>query len=106
MGSELRGPRGSGADRDDPPGIREVGEPPAAADQGLLTEVPAGVLRKASEAGGPERVPSYRGTVEKPEPGRTGICCSGGGIRSAAFNLGALQVLHEAKELPNARYLA
>src|SRR5690606_21833628 len=27
---------------------------------------------------------------------RLGICCSGGGIRSAAFNLGALQSLDEA----------
>jgi hypothetical protein len=38
----------------------------------------------------PEPVPSFIGTVEAPMPGKLGICCSGGGIRSAAFNLGAL----------------
>ena len=37
---------------------------------------------------------------------RTGICCSGGGIRSAAFNLGALQSLQAEGELQRASYLA
>jgi|SRR5215207_3034435 len=32
----------------------------------------------------------------KPCPGRIGICCSGGGIRSAAYSLGALSVLRDA----------
>jgi Patatin-like phospholipase len=35
-----------------------------------------------------------------------GICCSGGGIRSAAFNLGALQALDEADVLRRADYLS
>jgi hypothetical protein len=35
-----------------------------------------------------------------------GICCSGGGIRSAAFNLGALQSLDEAGVLRRADYLS
>src|SRR5919106_3686452 len=45
----------------------------------------------------------------KPGPG---ICCSGGGIRSAAFNLGALQALERApeaggpSELDRARWLS
>ncbi|HEX6312301.1 MAG TPA: hypothetical protein VF152_11845, partial [Acidimicrobiia bacterium] len=30
--------------------------------------------------------------------GRRGVCCSGGGIRSAAFNLGALQALQEQQD--------
>ena len=30
--------------------------------------------------------------------GRRGVCCSGGGIRSAAFNLGALQALADHRE--------
>ena len=47
----------------------------------------------------------YRPPVGEP-PRRTGICCSGGGIRSAAFNLGALQVLRREGELARARYLA
>jgi Patatin-like phospholipase len=57
----------------------------------------------------PEPIPSFRGPVEQPPPApqeRTGICCSGGGIRSAAFNLGALQVLQEREELQRSSYLA
>jgi hypothetical protein len=41
-----------------------------------------------------------------PSPGRVGICCSGGGIRSACFNLGALQVLREKGELERAEYVS
>jgi rhodanese-related sulfurtransferase/uncharacterized BrkB/YihY/UPF0761 family membrane protein len=95
-----------GTDADDPPGLREAGEDPALTDQGLLRRAPAKNIGAAARAGGPEPVPSYRGPVEPPADGKTGICCSGGGIRSAAFNLGALQALHEADELPNAEYLA
>ncbi len=54
----------------------------------------------------PDPIPSYSGLVEPPEEGKIGIACSGGGIRSAAFNLGALQVLQEEKVLRGARYLA
>jgi Patatin-like phospholipase len=63
----------------------------------------------------PEPIPAYRGPVEEPpqelvegRPGEdvVGICCSGGGIRSAAFNLGALQALGEKDKLKSARYLA
>ena len=53
-----------------------------------------------------EPIPSYRAPVEPPTPGVVGICCSGGGIRSAAFNLGALQALQKRDELVKARYLA
>jgi hypothetical protein len=61
---------------------------------------------------GRERVPipSYTGLIEEPPSQgaapKTGICCSGGGIRSAAFNLGALQELQNAKRLQKAKYLA
>lgn len=54
----------------------------------------------------PEPLPAHRGPVEAPIPGRVGICCSGGGIRSAAFNLGALQTLQDAGCLQQADYLA
>jgi hypothetical protein len=54
----------------------------------------------------PEPVPSYLGLVEDPEQGKLGICCSGGGIRSAAFNLGALQSLQQAGQLEQASYLS
>ena len=41
-----------------------------------------------------------------PVPERLGICVSGGGIRSASFGLGALQVLDEHGHLARARYVA
>jgi hypothetical protein len=41
----------------------------------------------------------------EPPPGSTGICVSGGGIRSASVALGALQVLRDDKVLTNAEYL-
>jgi hypothetical protein len=87
-------------------------------DQGLRTKVDAGLRWKGSRprrgalgrylAFGrrPEPMPSFLGTVEDPQPGKRGICCSGGGIRSAAFNLGALQSLQRAGELRRANYLA
>jgi hypothetical protein len=37
---------------------------------------------------------------------RIGVACSGGGIRSAAFSLGALQALQEQKVLPRVEYVA
>jgi hypothetical protein len=41
-----------------------------------------------------------------PSASRLGICCSGGGIRSASYCLGALQVLRDAGVLEEAKYLA
>jgi hypothetical protein len=41
-----------------------------------------------------------------PNGSRLGICCSGGGIRSAAYNLGALQALRGAGLLQRAEYLS
>jgi hypothetical protein len=46
------------------------------------------------------------GPLLEPQPGRIGICCSGGGIRSAAYNLGALQVLDSHQVLGRAQFLA
>ena len=54
----------------------------------------------------PEPMPSHLGPLEKPCEGRIGIACSGGGIRSAAFNLGALQSLQKDGKLTSAHYLA
>jgi hypothetical protein len=42
----------------------------------------------------PEK-PLPRRPLADPRPGRVGIACSGGGIRSAAYNLRALQVLRD-----------
>jgi hypothetical protein len=54
----------------------------------------------------PPPIPSFTGLVEPAEEGKIGIACSGGGIRSAAFSLGALQVLQQKKKLQQASYLA
>ncbi len=54
----------------------------------------------------PEPVPSHVGPLEPAEKGKLGICCSGGGIRSAAFSLGALQALQQRGKLEDAAYLA
>ncbi|MEO6121250.1 MAG: hypothetical protein ABIW46_03225, partial [Acidimicrobiales bacterium] len=68
-------------------------------------------------AGGPDvRFPPARTRAREiapgPEPdrwdpaeGRTGISCSGGGVRSASFCLGALQALDERGELGDAAYV-
>jgi hypothetical protein len=55
-----------------------------------------------------EPAPAFRGLIERPDEERptSGICCSGGGIRSAAFNLGALQALQEEGELQRSNYVA
>jgi hypothetical protein len=91
---------------------------PRADDRGLLEAAPAEARRKAADApprkrrrwlfngSWPEPVPSYHGAVEPPEAGKVGICCSGGGIRSAAFSLGALQVLQSEGKLRRASYLS
>lgn len=97
-------------------------DPPRGLDAGLRERVPAKQRWEASARGRgergrlrwsyflngyrPEPIPAYHGPVEGPHPGAAGICCSGGGIRSAAFNLGALQALQGAGELQRARYLA
>lgn len=48
----------------------------------------------------------WDGYLEDPSLERLGICCSGGGIRSASFSLGALQVLRDEGLLFEAEYLA
>ncbi|HWI94547.1 MAG TPA: patatin-like phospholipase family protein [Solirubrobacterales bacterium] len=90
----------------------------AADDSGLRRRAPAQArfeatnrprgrfLRWLFNGSHPEPLPSFEGTVEDPREGKLGICCSGGGIRSAAFSLGALQVLQERDELERASYLA
>jgi len=58
----------------------------------------------------PDPLPPHRGPIEPPPDSacerRIGISCSGGGVRSAAFNLGVLQHLQRAKILERADYLA
>ncbi len=63
-------------------------------------------LRCLSYGRAPEPLPSHIGTIEPPDDGKVGICCSGGGVRSAAYNLGALQSLQRAGILRRADYLA
>ncbi len=54
------------------------------------------------------RTPAVGPPAPPPAPTgeRTGICCSGGGIRSAAYNLGALQTLQQRHVLEDADHLA
>jgi hypothetical protein len=44
--------------------------------------------------------------LRNPDPERIGICCSGGGIRSASFNLGVLQAIQGKQRLQETEYLA
>ena len=44
--------------------------------------------------------------TRSPEETEWGICCSGGGVRSASYCLGALQVLREEGVLTRARYVS
>ncbi|MCU1427820.1 MAG: hypothetical protein JWL83_1820, partial [Actinomycetia bacterium] len=55
-----------------------------------------------------EQLPAAAGDLTIPADGqaKVGVCCSGGGIRSAAFSLGSLQELSDVGELARARYLA
>jgi hypothetical protein len=50
--------------------------------------------------------PAFDQLYEDADPRRTGVCCSGGGVRSAAFNLGALQALQDKGRLQKAQYLS
>jgi Patatin-like phospholipase len=86
-------------------------------DQGLLTRVPAPRIPPEKTRAArfvswfltskrSEPRPSYIGLLEAPDDDKLGVCCSGGGIRSAAFNLGALQSLQARGALQKADYLA
>ncbi|HZX56868.1 MAG TPA: hypothetical protein VFE86_19435, partial [Ilumatobacteraceae bacterium] len=58
----------------------------------------------------PQRGSSQPGLLQHPrsegDPDRVGICCSGGGLRSAAFSFGAMDVLWREGILQEADYLA
>jgi hypothetical protein len=89
-------------------------------DQGLIERVPATarrrretrqernrrIRRRILTGRQPEPEPAYVGLLEDPASPRVGICCSGGGVRSAAYNLGALQALDRRGVLKEAEYLA
>ena len=68
---------------------------------------PRSVRTRAGEwARGRQSVPVVPAPGTAEPAGRTGVCFSGGGIRSAAYNLGALQELQASGELQRADYLA
>ncbi len=105
----------SGCDSD----VRGPEESPAPSPSGLVGRVPAAHMWGA---GAPRRnrwrwlllreheepPVSVMNPVVDPDPDdeRIGICCSGGGIRSASFNLGALQAIQSANRLQKVSYLA
>ncbi|HKT03808.1 MAG TPA: hypothetical protein VJT31_30125, partial [Rugosimonospora sp.] len=78
---------------------------------GLLRDItlkPDDVLPAGTGTGGKLGQRSWAANSQLPpgrEVGATGICVSGGGIRSATFSLGALQKLQRAGELGKSRYL-
>jgi Patatin-like phospholipase len=90
----------------------------AGTDEGMLRSVKWGVSPDRSRGRlrwlltGERRQPrcGWIGLYEPPSLDRddVGVCCSGGGIRSAAFNLGALQTLQdqEHRVLQRSKYLA
>jgi hypothetical protein len=98
--------------------IQTVPTPAECDDSGIVDRVPAEPRYAGSRWGyrewrrfllfgqRPAPVPSYHGFVEPPEQGKVGIACSGGGIRSAAFSLGALQRLQQDGVLQKSHYLA
>ncbi len=83
-------------------------------DQGMLDRI--GGWGRAAQRGRAWRDWLLVGKRTDPTPGcvdlyeppgdHVGISCSGGGIRSAAFNLGALQVLQKERVLQKAKYLS
>lgn len=112
-GTKLPSPK-DGSARARPDGEPAVAEPPRTAKKakvfltGRRVERPhvghVEAVREADEVG-------WKGYVKQPEAGRLGVACSGGGIRSAAYNLGALQELRragllKAPEEGGAAYLA
>jgi hypothetical protein len=71
----------------------------------------SGLLGRESSSATVDRWPAEatspsEGESEDPSEPTIGICCSGGGIRSAAFNLGALQTLQDRGILTRAAYLS
>ncbi len=78
-----------------------------AKDQPVPRIFPRSVRTRAGEwARGRQSVPVVPAPGTAAPAGRTGVCFSGGGIRSAAYNLGALQELQASGELQRADYLA
>jgi hypothetical protein len=122
VGSHALGEVGSPAQSNGGSHVQREGAPPRRCDEGLREQAPAKARWDASQMGRderwrrrlsylldgwrPEPIPAHRRPVEDPCAGVVGICCSGGGIRSAAFNLGALQELQRSGALQRAQYLA
>jgi hypothetical protein len=81
--------------------------PAGAAAAGVVSQNPAAPERLDSDAIEDETSwQQYLRLPPKGEETRLGICCSGGGIRSASYSLGALQALTRAGVLDEAEYLS
>jgi hypothetical protein len=89
---------------DEHAGAHARGKNPSIIPQSLPVDGPEALL--ASSPGDGELAPPLRDEwAPDAEERRIGICCSGGGIRSAAYNLGALQALHVEGVFQKAKYL-
>ncbi len=60
----------------------------------------------AHESAGGQQPGLFQQPRTNGDPARVGICCSGGGLRSAAFSFGALDTLWRAQVLQKADFLA
>jgi hypothetical protein len=76
---------------------------PAAAHQAGQDPTQSDLIRPSSLRGGNLSLENY---LMLPVKDRIGVCCSGGGIRSASYGLGALQVLRNAGVLSRAGFLS
>ncbi len=81
-------------------------EAPPGVEGRALSPRPSGFLSAIEEADAHGLGPWSQEYLEVPSEERVGVCCSGGGIRSASYCLGALQILEEAGVLREADYLA
>jgi len=78
---------------------------PAATSYPAITEMAMSDAARRTAVGGPHDWHTIYGVPPSRPLGGTGICLSGGGIRSAAVSLGALQALQREGRLQTASYL-
>jgi Patatin-like phospholipase len=84
-----------------PPDI-PIAEPPKRGAFGFLRWI----WMPAKNSAGPSQPLLFQRPRDASSPPRTGICCSGGGLRSAAFSFGALDVLWREGIIEKSDYLA
>src|SRR4051812_26040028 len=79
-------------------------DPPREATEAEVFRGPGSIDVVAPSA--PNQDLDWRQYLDEPDSNRIGVACSGGGIRSAAYCLGALQELRRQGVLNEAEYLS